>query len=128
MTGTELAEVIQVVADKLEIASTELVGIFSKAQVGIGTMHLIQILVFTCIMYLAIKETIKHFESQTEGDNKWYEGSRGEDRLFHFFTIIFAIGVFTIFALLIVGNALLHIIYPDYYGIKDLIISFSSVT
>jgi len=127
MTGTELAEVIQIVADKFEIAATELVSIFSEAQVGVGVIHLIQMFVIVCVMYFVVKKTLNYLISQTGEGKKWYEGHDGEDRIFHFCVVVSVSGFLTIITTIIVGEAILHIIYPEYYGIKELITTLVGV-
>jgi len=121
MIEPELAEVIEVIADKLGIVATELVGIFSEAQVGIGVMRIIQVTLFFGLLAFIMVKTTKALDSDKYKD--WSE----DDKIGVGLMVCLASICILLICILEIGDSILHIMYPEYFGIKDLISSFASI-
>lgn len=127
MNEPELAEVIEVIADKLGIVATELVGIFSEAQVGYGVLLIIQTIVFFAGMYLVGRTVTRYLQSETEEGKKWYDCYDSDSNYSLLAIALVAYTILGFCTISIIGHGVLHIMYPEYYGIQDLISSFASI-
>lgn len=114
----EIGDALIQIADKLGTTGQHLLDVYVNAQVGIGYINIISMIVWAILTFV-VCYIAYHYISDTDRDN---------DSCFGAILTCFVICIFLVFGILTLKDEVIRIMYPEYTGIKELIDTLSKLT
>ena len=113
----DIGDALVQIADKLGTTGEHLLKVFTEAQVGIGYINIISMIVYLLLLISICYIAYRYIKSK---DLEYNE-------VFAVFLYVFLACMFMLFFILILKDEVTRIIYPEYTAIKDLISTLSDV-